>query len=61
MAPLLSMALFGLAAIPLVNAAVRSLDGVRKDVPSDIVPAKYIIEFNNPPAISNFGKRATVR
>ena len=54
------IALFGLAAVPLVSAAVRSLDGIRNDTASDIVPNAYIVELHDPSAINNFGIRATV-
>jgi hypothetical protein len=60
MAPLFRVVLSGLAAVPLVSAAVRSLDGVRYDAASDIVPKAYIVELHNPASINDFGKRATV-
>jgi len=60
MAPLFRIALFGLAAVPLVSAAVRSLDGIRNSAAPDIVPNAYIVELHDPASINNFGKRATV-
>ena len=53
-------ALFGLAAVPLVSAPVRSLDGIRNDAASDIVPNAYIVELHDPASMNNFGIRATV-
>ena len=60
MPPLFRIALFGLAAVPLISAAVRSLDGIRNDTASDIIPNAYIVELHDPASINTFGIRATV-
>lgn len=60
MTPLFRIALIGLAAVPLVSSAVRSLDGIRNGAASDIVPNAYIVEFRDPTPTNNFGRRATV-
>lgn len=60
MAPLFRIALHGLAAVPLVSAAVRSLDGTRNDAASDIIPNAYIVELPDPASTNNFGICAAV-
>lgn len=60
MAPHFRIALFVLAAVPLVSAAVRSFDGIRNGASSDVVPNAYIVELHDPAPINNYGKRTTV-
>jgi hypothetical protein len=60
MAPLFRISLFGLAAVPLVSAAVRSFDGIRNSAASGIVPNAFIVELHDPASINSFGKRPTV-